>query len=242
MAKPTPRTLQVLHSRQLTPHMQRITFGGSEATAIQQDQESAYIKLVFPQDNGGRPLVRTYTIRQQRQNEFDVDFVLHQHAGPASQWAANAMPGDSMLIAGPGPKRMINPDADWFLLVGDMAALPAISINLSKLPENASGYAVIEVLGEADIQSLPHPKNVQLHWVIRSGGDGDALNAKVKLLPWLSGQPAVWAAGEFSGVLTLRRYFKQQQNVAKSRLYVSSYWQAGSTEDQHKVVKQQAVH
>ena len=52
-----------------------------------------------------------------------------------------------------------------------MTALPAISVNLAQPPNNAVGYAVIEVLSEADIQPLVHPENVELHWVINPEAD-----------------------------------------------------------------------
>ncbi|WP_420806523.1 hypothetical protein [Dasania marina] len=35
----------------------------------------------------------------------------------------------------------------------------------------------------------------------------------------------------------LRRYFKQQKEVAKKALYVSSYWKRGLSEELHKKVK-----
>lgn len=162
MNKPAPRELEVIRSTYITPHMLRITLGGAGLAGFPADQESAYIKLLFPQA-GERPLMRTYTIRQQRDDEIDVDFVLHDTDGPASSWAKTAQVGELIQIGGPGLKKLINFEADWFLLAGDMTALPAISVNLAKLPNNAVGYAVIEVLSEADIQPLVHPEHVELH-------------------------------------------------------------------------------
>ncbi|QDS89135.1 Vibriobactin utilization protein ViuB [Rosistilla ulvae] len=160
MAKPTPIELEVIRTTSLTEHMLRVTLGGDALASFPEDQESAYIKLIFPQGEGQRPILRTYTIRHQRPTEIDVDFALHDAKGPALTWAANAQPGDRILVGGPGPKKLIQHQADWFLLAGDMSALPAISVNLSKLPADAVGYAVIEVLSESDIQSLDHPEKM----------------------------------------------------------------------------------
>ncbi|PCM45994.1 siderophore-interacting protein [Marinobacter sp. ANT_B65] len=239
MSKPVPRTLEVIRSAYVTPHMLRVTLGGSELAAFPEDQESAYIKLIFPQQGESRPLMRTYTVSGQRSDEIDVDFVLHAADGPASAWGRNAKPGDQILVGGPGPKKLINKDADWYLLVGDMTALPAIAVNLAQLPEDARGYAVLEVLTEADIQPLPHPENVEIHWVINATPDGDssALLQRVEQLCWLPGQPAVWTACEFHSMRALRTYFKKQRQVLKSHLYISSYWKINSTEDQHKIAK-----
>jgi len=239
MSKPVPRTLEVIRSAYVTPHMLRVTLGGSELAGFPEDQESAYIKLIFPQHGESRPLMRTYTVSAQRSDEIDVDFVLHAADGPASAWARKAKPGDQIVVGGPGPKKLINKDADWYLLVGDMTALPAIAVNLAQLPEDARGYAVLEVVAEGDIQTLQHPENIEIHWVINATPDSDSstLLQRVEQLCWLAGQPAVWTACEFHSMRALRTYFKQQRQVLKSHLYISSYWKINSTEDQHKIAK-----
>ncbi|GAA0800703.1 siderophore-interacting protein [Psychrobacter piscatorii] len=239
MAKPTPRLLDVIGSKYLTPNMCRVTLGGAGLNDFPIDQESAYIKLMFPQGEDARPLVRTYTVSVQRDDEIDVDFALHEAEGPASMWARNAQVGDQVLVGGPGPKKLINNDADWFLLVGDMTALPAITVNLAQLPADARGHAVLEVTTEADQQSLKKPDNVEIHWVVNNhpNADNSPLLDCVKSLTWLEGQPAVWTACEFHSMRVLRQYFKVERDVPKTHLYVSSYWKVDSTEDQHKVVK-----
>lgn len=239
MARPAPRELEVIRCQQLTPHMRRITLGGEAMANFPQDQESAYIKLMFPQRHDSQTLTRTYTVRYHRQGEIDVDFALHEQPGPASQWAMATQPGDRILVGGPGPKKLINHDADWYVLAGDMTALPALSVNLAQLPAEATGYAIIEVVSGDDIQSLAHPEGVQLHWLVNPTPDpeGATLAAKVQSLPWLAGQPAVWATSEFQSMRALRRFFKQDRGVAKSHLYISSYWKIGQSEDQHKIAK-----
>ena len=212
MSKPAPRTLEMIRSHYLTPHMLRVTLGGAELAGFPEDQESTYIKLIFPQNEAARPLMRTYTISAQRSDEIDVDFVLHTADGPASAWARSARPGDQILIGGPGPKKLINNDADWFLLTGDMTALPAITVNLAQLPDDARGYAVLEVVTEADIQPLKTPKNVEIHWVVNAivNTDTSSLLERIEQLDWLPGQPAVWAACEFHSMRALRKYFKHE--------------------------------
>ena len=151
----------------------------------------------------------------------------------------NAQPGNRILIGGPGPKKLINMNADWFLLAGDMTALPAIKINLAHLPGDACGYVVLEVVDESDIQPLNPPPNIELHWVVNPSADisGSALLDRIEQLSWLPGQPAVWAACEFHSMRALRKHFKLQHQWPKGYLYISSYWKFGSTEDQHKIEK-----
>lgn len=241
MKRPEPRLLRVIRSTPVTPNMLRVTLGGEGMSAFPNDQDGAYIKLMFPPEGEGRGIVRTYTVRQQRDGEMDVDFVLHEDGGPAASWAQQVRPGAEILIGGPGPKKLMNPQADWFLMVGDMTALPAISVNLEQLPGDAQGYAVLEVISEADIQPLQAPANVELIWVINPhpGESSELLLERTKELVWHSGTPSIWAACEFSSMRVLRRYFREERQVDKADLYVSSYWKLGSNEEQHKVEKQQ---
>ncbi|MDN6276673.1 siderophore-interacting protein [Psychrobacter sp.] len=252
MAKPTPRVLDVKGIVDITPNMRRITLGGEGMHDFPVDQESAYIKLIFPQEEGRKPNMRTYTIIQQRDDEIDVDFVLHgsdpegeqgqkSHKGLASHWAKTTEIGDSILVGGPGAKKIINNEADWFLLVADMTALPAVTVNLAQLPDDAEGYAVIEVISEADIQPLEKPKNIDIHWIVNPvvTDSHSPLLERVKMLTWLAGAVSVWAACEFNSMRALRHYFKQEKEVAKTHLYISSYWKLDNSENEHKVIKRQ---
>lgn len=243
MAKPQPRDLEVLRCEYVTPNMRRITLGGSGLEGFPPEQDSAYIKLFLGDSKlGKKPLMRTYTIRAQREqdNEVDIDFVIHGDEGPASVFAMQAKVGDPVTIAGPGPVKLVDMSADWFFIIGDMTALPAASVSVENLPANARGYAVFEVLTEADRQDLPCHENFQIHWVINPHPDKEnsCLVDKVTALPWLDGRPSVWAACEFTGMRALRKYFKQDRQVGKEEIYVSSYWKRGLSEDQHKKVKQ----
>ncbi|XDF79133.1 siderophore-interacting protein [Aliivibrio fischeri] len=253
--KPSPRVLTVLKSVQLTSNMQRITFKAEDLSDFNMESEGGYIKLLF-NDNGGtdlfnipdgtRPMMRTYTVRNLRkeQNELDVDFVRHHHAhtamtaetgGFASAWAQNAVNGDTISIAGPGSIKGLNAEADWFFLVADMTALPALSAKLEALPATAIGYAVIEINHPSDKQDLAKPQGIELVWVIKS--DEKGLTNTVRLQEWKAGRVAVWSACEFNNMRALRTYFRNEKEVDKDDLYISSYWKEGCTEDGHKVAK-----
>ena len=241
MPAPAQRQLEVIRTADVTPHMKRVTLGGLKATDFPADQASAYFKFLFPREGSDKPLMRTYTIRHQREDEIDVDFALHEPAGLASHWAMTVQPGERIDIRGPGPKKMVNFEADWFLLVGDMTSMPAISVNLEQLPDNAQGHVVIEVTDNSDIQPLSHPAGMKLHWIIAPTADpsGQRLVEAVKQLPWLEGTPSVWTACEFNSMRALRQHFRETANIPKSHFYISSYWKMGVNEDDHKTVKRQ---
>ncbi|WP_444944009.1 siderophore-interacting protein [Microbulbifer sp. ZKSA006] len=237
MAEKVTRELVVIRRTQITDNMLRITLGGDDLKTLAPQQESAYVKLLLPQADSERPLLRSYTIRYQRDTEIDIDFALHEHEGPALSWALNAQPGDKIQTRGPGPKKLLHPEADWFLLLGDMTALPAISVNLAELPQDVKGYALIEITSEADIQELQHPENLQIHWVVNPRPSGERLLEKLRSLPWLEGQASVWSACEFDSMRTLRQFFKQEKAIPKTHIYISSYWKLGQTDEGHKLAK-----
>ncbi|MEM1174335.1 MAG: siderophore-interacting protein [Pseudomonadota bacterium] len=240
----TPRTLSVIRKHQLTPHMLRVTFGGDDLSDFPQNPNSAHIKLRLtePEDPSiEKPVLRTYTVRHfdPVKLEMAVDFVLHESDGPASQWATNCTVGETIRIMGPGPTKLVDHDADWFLLVGDMSALPAIAANIEMLPSDARGMAIIEVINEEDQQDFATPDDLQIRWCVNSDPEQDnsVLFDAVNEFAWLDGRPSVWVAGEFSQSLAIRRFLVQERNVTRHDMYASSYWQIGQTEDGHRVSK-----
>lgn len=237
--RPPPRTFTVLDKTEITPHMLRLTLGGEGMSDFPIDQSSAYVKLRFVQADSDKPLLRTYTIRTQRPESIDVDFVRHGDTGLAARWAENVTPGETIDIGGPGPRKLVDPTADWCVLIGDMSALPAIAANIELLPAAARGYIVIEVTAGDDIQELSVPENMAIRWVInpQSGVDSEPLHQAVAALDWLPGTPSAWCACEFNTMLRLRKHLRSERGLTRHELYVSSYWQHGQTEDKHKVNK-----
>ncbi len=246
--KRSPKKLTVTAVSQLTRNMRRITMHGEDLIRFPDNAEGAYFKLVFDSGHADRPIMRTYTVAHHRpdQLEIDVDFMLH--AGPdgvadgvAAPWSLNAKPGDSMSIFGPGPATFVNTDADWFLLAADMTALPALTANLTLLPEKARGYVVIEILADDDKQNLAVPEGMNTVWVVNphAGSDESPLFHAIQKLGWLEGRVAVWAACEFKTMKKIREYLREDKEVEKSCLYVSSYWKQGLKEEEHKVVKKE---
>ena len=185
--------------------------------------------------------MRTYTIAKycRLASTIDVDFVSHTSpdltCGFAARWAMNTLVGDKISISGPSRLIDINPNADWFFAVADMTALPALSAKITKLPDDAKGYAVIKVIDRDDIRAIETPENIQIVWLV----DGESLISQVSLLPWLPGVVSVWVACEFESMRALRTYFRNEKAVPKEHIYISSYWKQGLTEDGHKVVKKQ---
>lgn len=239
------RSVTVTSVTDITPNMRRITFGGGDLGDFPEGKEGGYIKLIFPdlpRVKPDRPVMRTYSVRSHdvAAQTLTVDFAVHADTGGvAMDWAMQAKPGDEMIINGPGSVKMVPEAADWYLIAADMTGLPAALCNLERLPDDAKGYAVLEITSEADKQPLDLPKGVTVHWVINPSPQdlNNALLDQIKALPWLGGAPFVWTACEFDTMRALRSYYRTDRAVAKDMIYLSSYWRSGRTEDQHKVDK-----
>lgn len=244
--RPAPRTMTVISSRKVTPAMLRVTFGGEGMVGYPPDQQGGYVKLrIPPAEPEGKPVVRTYTIRNQRDGEIDVDFALHETpegwSGPATEWALSAEPGTTLELGGPGPAKPLPEGMDHYLVAGDMTALPAISTNLEALPRDAQGLAVIEVQSEADVQTLDAPEGVEIRWIVNPdpGARPHLLGDALREAAWPAGDVYAWAASEFSAMKQLREYLRDERGLGPDRLYISSYWKSGLTEEDHKVIKRE---
>ncbi|MEM8592639.1 MAG: siderophore-interacting protein [Pseudomonadota bacterium] len=229
----------------VTPNMRRITFGGPDLADFPEGKEGGYIKLIFPdlpRAKPDRPVMRTYSIRAHNaaKGEIDVDFAMHADTGGiAIDWASAAKPGDEMPIRGPGTVKMAAPDADWYLIAGDMTGQPAALCNLEQLPKGAKGYVVLEITDEEDRQELDLPEGMELHWIVNPHPEdlNNKLLDAIKSLDWRDGTPFIWTACEFDTMRALRSYYRTERGVSRDTLYLSSYWRAGRTEDQHKADK-----
>ena len=236
------RSLEVIDTSVLSPHLKRITLHGKDLADFPTDAESGYVKALFhPQglpvvdaDTAKSAVKRSYTVRAFRAEtrELDIDFVLHGDLGPASAWARAACVGDVLAIAGPGPTKLADADADWFAFFGDLSALPAIAVNLQRLPEDALGYAFLEVPSKDDCVDLEKPPGVRVEWIINAQPDihSDELFQCLEKLQWLDGAPYIWVAGEFELMRSARKTLKSSKSAVHGK-YVSSYWKIGATQE-----------
>ncbi|GJF11055.1 siderophore-interacting protein [Mycolicibacterium cyprinidarum] len=266
MAGRPVHTFEVVRTEQLTPHMIRVVLGGSGKgtgfdTFTPLESTDAYVKLVFVDDVVDaealeRPLtlesfatldhtVRTYTVRRTdiERREISIDFVVHGDHGVAGPWATAASPGQRIFVMGPSGAYAPDRGADWHLLAGDEAALPAISAALEALPDTAIGKAFVEVAGPEDEIDLIAPVGVDVAWIYRGGradligddgaGDHAPLIAAVKETAWLPGQVQVFIHGEAQAVMhNLRPYIRNERGVdAKWASSISGYWRRGRTEE-----------
>ncbi len=251
--RPGPRILTVKKAWHLTPNMIRVTFGGPELGGFPADREGANCKLMFPDvgesrdtfaariSNEKSPVRRTYTVRHYRADvqELDIDFVDHGDTGPASRWACAAEPGDFLAFGGPGPAKVTEYSADWYLVAADLSALPVAAVTLEAMPRDAKGLALFEVTSLEDQQPIDAPKGVEIHWVMHPtpSTPSDAQEAFIRALPWPEGRVQTCIAGESGVIRTLRGFLHQEKQVPRGDTYISGYWKIGLIEDEHQQMK-----
>ncbi|MGH8258320.1 MAG: siderophore-interacting protein [Steroidobacteraceae bacterium] len=239
MAGETPRARKprylahVKRVRRLTPRMTRVTFTGEELATFGWNGPAAHIKLIF--GDGERPLIRTYTPRRfdPQTGELDVEFVIHGE-GPASAWASQADAGQSLTIAGPGRSYAVDPSADWYLLIGDDTAIPALCTILEALPATVKALALIEVADAAEEHALEtRSANTEIRWLHR-GPDprhaGRELEAAVRRIELPPGSGRVYVACESDSMRRIRRHLLSERQLARDRLVTRGYWRLGETD------------
>lgn len=188
--------------RVLSPSLDRMVFTGADVARMKTEGPDQRIKVFFPlpgQDapdvpsgddwyaryralpDDARPPMRTFTVRQLRAGdcEVDVDFVLHGETGPASRWATHARPGDRVVLLAPDADCADSSEGwEWkppagvgqVLLVADETALPAVAGILEELAGMADPprtLALLEIAQAGDAVPLKAPATAELVWLPR---------------------------------------------------------------------------
>ena len=261
-------SLQVVRTERLGPSLVRVSFGGDDLAYFFSDGCDQSLSLFLPQPGQLEPAVpyelgdgwwqgwrelpddvravmRSYTLRALRRgpDEIDIDFVLHEPAGPASRWASLAAPGDRVVLLGPAiaDNRAIRfrppEDADLVVVWGDETAVPAASAILEALPAGTRARVWLEVQHPGDIQDLATDADADVTWLVR--GDSEGVEGSPMALGALrdaqlppAERPYVWIAGEAGQVKALRRHFVGERGFDRRRVTFVGYWRQGLSEEQ----------
>jgi len=252
------RKLEVRRVQRLTPHLIRITLGGDELAGFTSPGFDDHAKVFFPHaatgqltvpttgpegpvwPAGAKPAMRDYTPRRHdaQAGTLEIDFALHD-AGPATQWAEAARPGDVVGVGGPRGSFIIPTAFDWHLLIGDDTALPAISRRLAELPAGARAVVLAEVDSEADEISFDTQAALDLQWVHRRGaepGTGSPLLDALRRLTLPEGDFHAWVACESSAAKALRAHLVGERGAHPKWVKAAGYWRRGAaaTHDTHE--------
>ncbi|MES2182975.1 MAG: siderophore-interacting protein [Pseudomonadota bacterium] len=250
------RVVEVQRVRHVTPHLVRVTFGGSDLDGFASLGFDDHVKLVFPDPATGvlalptlgpdglvfpgpRPLMRDYTPLRYNAaaRALDIDFAVHD-AGPATNWAVQAAPGQRIGIGGPKGSFILSTDFDGHLLIGDDTALPAIARRLRELPDSTRAFVIAEVEGEADQVAMESDAEARIVWVHRNGapaGDSALLLAAVRALQLPPGDLHAWVAAESAVARALHGHLVQERGWNPKWVKAAGYWRRGSAGAHDKV-------
>jgi NADPH-dependent ferric siderophore reductase len=229
----------VVETSWLTPSMVRVVVGGQDLEGFEVGQfTDHYVKCRF----GDK--VRSYTVRawDPERLQLTLDFVVHGDRGVAGPWAAHAEPGDALEMMGPGGGYAPSPDADWHLMVGDDAALPAVAVSLARVPSAVPVLAVIEVSGPEHQQPLDSPGNLEVLWLHRSrdaGSDHAPMLEAVRGLSLPDGRGHAFVHGEATTVRAVRRHLLLDRGLPIDALSASGYWKLRRTDEEWRAEKRE---
>jgi NADPH-dependent ferric siderophore reductase len=131
--------VEVVSVSKLTPRLVSVLVRGDALDGFRIEAPTGHVKVFLPADGQDDPAVRTYTpVRfDEASKTLELQFVLHG-AGPASEWAECAAPGDKLAVAGPGGRFTLDDTAAHWWLAADESAIPAVATLLEALPATAN--------------------------------------------------------------------------------------------------------
>jgi NADPH-dependent ferric siderophore reductase len=247
-----PRLVEVVRVKRLTPLMVRVVFSGKELEGFVTKGPAEHLKVNFPPPGESklalpewgpdgpvllpgqqRPLNRTYTPRlwDPETGELTVDFLLHGE-GPGSSWAQQARPGHVVAVSNqPGGAYKADPDADWYLIGGDAAALPAIATLLDAVPASCFAHVFVEIADAHEELPLESSARFQVTWLHHNrtiGRVGRKLEKTAREFSFPEGNGRVWIGCEAGVMRDIRRYLLNERGMDRAHVHTQGYWKYGA--------------
>jgi NADPH-dependent ferric siderophore reductase len=235
------RSLHVRRTEYVTPRMLRLILAGDELAGFTSPSPDDHVK-VFAPSQGGAIERRDYTPRRYdaAANELALDFALHD-AGPVTAWARGVKIGDAAEIGGPRGSLVVPHDFDWWLLIGDETALPAIGRRIEELPAGTPVTSIVSVTGSEEEQQFATQADHGAIWVHRPPVQADdpvpLLTALEQYAP-PAGDGFIWVAAEGGVARALRKHILEAWRHPAPWLKASGYWAIGKADASEKQMDQ----
>jgi NADPH-dependent ferric siderophore reductase len=231
------RSLVVRRTEHVTPQMLRLTLGGDALAGFTSAAPDDHIKVIV-RGGMGEDVRRDYTPRRfdPVANELIVDFALHD-AGPVTQWARNAKPGDLAEVGGPRGSVVVRDDFDWWLLIGDETALPAIGRRIEGLSKGTHVTSLVAATSRAEEQTFATEADHRAIWVHRPADKAVDAAPLIDALKNFSAPPGdgyVWIAAEGGVARALRKHVVEEMHHRLEWLKASGYWVRGKADTTEK--------
>lgn len=232
------RKLTVKATTRLTPGMIRILLEGPDLADFVSLSPDDHVKLMLPSPSGGTEM-RDYTPRRYdpAAGTLAIDFAVHD-AGPATRWAVEARPGDRLEVGGPRGSAVVRPGFDWWLLIGDEAALPAIGRRIEELPAGVEVTSLVCVADADEQQTFQTAAGHRALWVHRPLAQADdpaPLLAALATLSLPAGDGFVWIAAEARVARAARDHVATVMGHPRAWTKASGYWVKGVADANDKL-------
>lgn len=244
---------EVREARRLTPGMIRLVLGGPGLTRFEAGEfTDHYVKVQLPppgapytapfdperikaeQPREMWPRTRSITVRRwdPANGQLTLDFVDHGPAGFAGPWAASAGTGDRLQLLGPGGSYAPDPEADWHLMAGDAAAIPAIAVALERMPAGVPVVALLAIKDRSERLELASDGDLDRRWV-----EPVRLAEAVGALDLPAGRGQAFVHGEAGMVREVRRHLIAERGFPREALSASGYWKRDRTDEDWRAEK-----
>lgn len=246
----------VARVEEVHPTLRRITFAGGDLTTFAPLGPDTFLYVLLPPPGRReltidqtfsweaypdmpveeQPVGAYYTLRRwdPATTELEMLFVLHEPAGPASEWAARAAVGDPVALW--GPRTAFHPPAgtERHLLVADETGLPAVAAILEALDDDVPVTVLAEVADAGAHQPLAERPSVAVTWLHRDGapaGTSTALAEAAASLPPMGGGTYVWGGGESRAMTGVRTLVRQGWGLPREAVSLIAYWRHSAHAD-----------
>jgi NADPH-dependent ferric siderophore reductase len=232
------RTLTVCSKQHVTPGMLRIVVGGEELGGFTSLSADDHIKLHIP-GREGDTVSRDFTPRRfdPTTTQLTIDIAAHP-VGAAIEWAREVEVGSTLTIAGPRGSLIVPDDFDWWLMVGDETAMPAIGRRVEELVNCNDVITVVAVEDEQEQQAFVTDVRHTAIWVHRPREAATSADALIKALRQLrlpAGDGYVWIAAEAGVARAVKQLVVHEMRHPVDRLRACGYWVDGKEDSYEKL-------
>ena len=236
--------LSVVSAREITPQLRQITFRG-DFEEFDYPGFDAFLFFIVPKPGETLPDDLTmadwramgadaqssgayYTIREMRESEMDVWFVIHESYGAVSNWARNAKAGMQVLAWGPRRAFEADESLSHYYLLGDETSYGAIAAMLDQLPGSAKVTAILEAQSSGVTVEMRQEPGWAVQWVSRESaapGTGDPiLEAVESLPPPPTDNYYIYGAAEAGQISKIKKFLKAAWGSPGKRMRLIGYW------------------
>lgn len=133
---------------------------------------------------------------------------------------------------------MIAPVFDWYLLVGDETALPAMGRRVEEMPAGVQVITLGAVIDTAEEQVWTSAADYAAHWVHRPAADATDPAPVLDALRSLSlpeGRGFIWIAAEASVARAAKEFMLNERQHPREWLKAAGYWVQGEADAKAKL-------